>query len=322
MKTFVAGLWMALLLMGTAACEDSSGDKDTSTDFDVTPDPSPDDAVGDTPSDPVPDEAVSDPPSDPVPDEAPVDVPVEEVPPDPDMGREVSIIFLHHSTGGVIWEGGVPGWVSDYNTANDKAYTIEEVAYPSDAGYGWANYPYDYWNIWINHAGPEPYLDEPTLEMLTPDYGVIVFKHCFPVSGIEEDTGSPDIASDVKSIENYTLQYEALKEKLHTFPDNRFIVWTGAALTAASTSSEQAARARQFFEWVKNDWDEAGDNIFVWDFFELETEGGDVLLDENAAAPDDSHPSGEFAAFAAPLFGQRLVNVIQGLGDSTSLTGQ
>jgi hypothetical protein len=174
----------------------------------------------------------------------------------------------------------------------------------------------------VNHAGPDPYLTEDTLERLTPQYNVIVFKHCFPVSGIDPDTGSPDVTSENKTIENYELQYAAIKTKLHSFPANRFLVWTGAALAAGSTTPEQAARARQFFEWVKNVWDEPGDNIFVFDFFELETEGGNVLLDANAEAPPDSHPSAAFATRVAPLFVNRLIGVIRGTGDSTSLTGE
>jgi hypothetical protein len=39
----------------------------------------------------------------------------------------------------------------------------------------------------------------------------VVFKHCFPVSGIDIDTGSPDITSEARTIENYELQYAAIK---------------------------------------------------------------------------------------------------------------
>ena len=244
------------------------------------------------------------------------------VPPGDPLPDDSAVLYLHHSTGGVIWEGGVADAVAAYNAANGTAYAITERAFPSGDPYPWENYPYDYWNIWVSHAGPSYFREEPTLEILAPQYRVIVFKHCFPVSGIEADSGSPDISSSTKSLENYRLQYEALKGKMHAFPGNRFLVWTGAALTASSTSTEQAARAREFFEWVKNDWDETGDNIFVWDFFELETGGGNVLLDANAASPDDSHPDGEFAARVAPLFVNRLVSVIRGTGDSTSLTGE
>ncbi|MBW2262837.1 MAG: hypothetical protein JRG91_12750, partial [Deltaproteobacteria bacterium] len=161
-----------------------------------------------------------------------------------------------------------------------------------------------------------------TLEILTSSHDVIVFKHCYPVSHIAPDSGSPDVASSTKSIENYRLQYAALREKMRAFPDNRFIVWTGAALVQASTNEAEGTRARQFFTWVKETWDEPGDNIFVWDFFELETEGGLYLLDEHASSPGDSHPNDTFSAAVAPYCAQRIVDVIQGLGDVRSMTGE
>ncbi len=305
---------LALAAFVSCGDDDSGGPRDDGG-ADVTE--TADDAVAPDTHDTTGDEAS--------PPDTPVDVPVDspaDVPPGDPMPDDTRIIFLHHSTGGVIWGGGVPAAVAAYNTANATTYEITERAYPSGVTYPWENYPYDYWNIWINHEGTATYLDEEPLELLTPQYGVVIFKHCFPVSGIDADTGSPDITSATKSLENYRLQYEALKTKLHSFPGNRFLVWTGAALTAANTTAEQAARARQFFEWVKNEWDEPGDNIFVWDFFELETEGGNVLLDANAEAPDNSHPNAAFAARTAPLFVNRLISVIRGTADSTSLTGE
>jgi len=236
--------------------------------------------------------------------------------------QEIRIIFLHHSTGQAIWDGGVPGWFERYNNENETQYGIESQEFPKDDPYGWSNYPYDYWNIWVNNAGDSPYMEEPTLEMLTRDYQVIIWKHCFPVSDIEEDTGEADVASDVKSIENYQLQYQALKEKMHEFPDIQFIVWTGAAQVKGATTKESAQRARQFFEWVRNEWDEAGDNIYIWDFYQLETEGGLYFKDQYASASDDSHPNSKFAKRIAPLFCQRIVDVVEGRGDVGSLTGE
>lgn len=229
------------------------------------------------------------------------------------------IIFLHHSTGEVIWNGGVPEWIASYNKAHGTKYAIEERAFPSGDPYPWENYPYDYWNIWVKHAGSKAYTGEPTLEMLTKDYQVIVFKHCFPVSGIDED-GTADVSSSEKTLANYRLQYNALKTKLRSFPNTRFLVWTGAALLASETSPEQADRAKQFFDWVKTSWDEKGDNIYVWDFFALETDGGKFLTTEHGS--DDSHPNEKFAKEVAPLFCQHLVDVIAGKGDSGSITGK
>jgi hypothetical protein len=232
----------------------------------------------------------------------------------PPMSTDASVLFLHHSTGGVIWAGGVPGWLAQYDATHATAYSITDMAYP-DAPYPWENYPYDYWNLWVQHAGSPGYQGQATLEILTPSYDVIVFKHCFPVSGIGPDTGSPDVASAAKTIENYQLQYAALKAKLRSFPANRFLLWTGAALRREDTTPEQAARARAFFAWVRGTWDEPGDNIYVWDFFSLETDGGPYLTAEHASG--DSHPNAGFAAEVAPLFAQRVVDVIEGRGDST-----
>lgn len=259
-----------------------------------------------------------------------------------------NIIFLHHSTGRTIWEGGVPGWFEGYNQGRDTTFVLEERAFPSRRGYGWKNYPYDYWNIWVNHAGEEMYSakgglfdadgvkdfllrarsiargeprGEPTLEILTDQYDLIIWKHCFPVSDVRENTGNPQIDSEAKRIENYKLQYHALREKMREFPHTRFIVWTGAARTEAATSREEAERAKQFFDWVVNEWDETGDNIYLWDFRQLETEGGLYLKDEYSRSATDSHPNGEFAQRVAPLFCQRIVDVVSGKGDEGNLTG-
>jgi hypothetical protein len=237
------------------------------------------------------------------------------------MDRAAKVIFLHHSTGGCIWNGGVADWFERYNAANGTAHHVTETAFPKAEPYGWRNYPYDYWNIWVRNAGAEPFQSEPTLELLTADYDVIVLKHCFPVSHLEPDTEEGDAASDVKSDENYRLQYAALKRKMHEFPDTRFLVWTGAALVAANSSEEEAARARAFFAWVRDEWDEPGDNIFVWDFFELQTEGGCFLKPGYAAGETDPHPNAEFSANVAPFFAQRIVDVIEGTADETAVTG-
>jgi hypothetical protein len=248
----------------------------------------------------------------------------------------VRIGFLHHSTGYVVWMGttsrisakvfnktALGSWITDFNKQNGTSYTIDQQDFPNTSGgYPWANYPYDYYNIWVKNAGETAYQGEPTLEMLTKDYDVIVWKHCFPVGNIQPDTGNPSVDSDVKSLENYELQYVALREKMRSFPDTTFVVWTGAALTEASTTPDEAQRAREFFDWVKAEWDEPGDNIFLWDFYELQTGGGLYLKPGHATAPDNSHPTAEFGQMAAPLLGQRIVDVITGKGDSASLTGE
>ena len=90
-------------------------------------------------------------------------------------GDGMKIIFLHHSTGELIWKGGVKEWFKKYNKENSTNYKIEEQAFPKTSPYGWNNYPYDYWNIWVENAGGKPFMSEPTLEILTKKYDIIIW---------------------------------------------------------------------------------------------------------------------------------------------------
>lgn len=234
------------------------------------------------------------------------------------------IIFLHHSTGYNIWLGNtnkyiykltgrsdVKKYIENYNRKNNTSYLISEQFFPKSTPYGWNNYPYDYYNIWVNNAGEKPYMEEPTLEILTKEYNLIILKHCFPVSRILPDTGMADIDSDLKTIENYKLQYDALRKKMNEFPLAKFIVWTPAVNTKKLMSKEEALRTRHFYEWIINEWDKKGDNIFVWDFYHYETEGGLFLAEANASGPENSHPNREFAARVAPLFSKYIIDVLE-----------
>jgi hypothetical protein len=241
----------------------------------------------------------------------------------PALTGTVRIAYLHHSTGGNVWAGGVPEFITAWNAEHGTSYRITELTYPSTSGgYPWANYPYDYWNLWVAHAGGSRDRGELNLDDLAREHDVIVFKHCFPVSAIAADGATSSVDSEEKTLANYKLQYQALKERMRQFPGKRFVVWTGAALTEQATDAARAQRARQFFEWVKSSWDEPGDDVYVWDFYALETEGGPYLRSAYASAADDPHPNASFSRAVAPLAGRRIVDVIEGRGDTGSLTGR
>jgi hypothetical protein len=264
-----------------------------------------------------------------------------------EKASDMNIIYLHHSTGGIIWQGDkasiitraarkistrladtigfkarIPMLMDSYNKENNKNYLIKEMAFPKASPYGWHNYPFDYYNIWVKNAGNAPYMEEPTLELLTKQYQVIIFKHCFPVSNIQPDQDSANIDSDYKSIANYKLQYAALRDKLHEFPDTKFIIWTGAAQVKSAVSEYEAMRAKEFFRWVVEEWDLPGDNVHIWDLYNLETEGGLYFKEEYATSSDDSHPNNKFAGMAARLIFNRIVDVIENEGTGTSVAGE
>jgi len=196
------------------------------------------------------------------------------------------------------------------------------MIFPKQTPYGWNNFPFDYYNIWVKNEGKEPFKDEPTLEILTRDYQVIIFKHCFPVSNIQKNEIPADINSKIKTISNYKLQYAAIKEKLHEFPSTKFILFTGAVQVRANNSEDKAIRAREFFQWVVEEWDEPEDNIYLWDLYDLQTEGGLYFKDAYALSPENSHPNGEFASKAVDLLFNRIIDVIEQDGKGTLLTGE
>ena len=250
------------------------------------------------------------------------------------MSGKVRIAYLHHSTGEAIWNGGVPEFIRAWNAEHRTEYEITELTYPATTGgvprllqrfvstYPWDNYPYDYWNLWVKHTGSDRDRGELTLDDLAGKFDVIVFKHCYPVSGIGPDGASSSVSSDEKTIANYRLQYEALKARLRQFPSKRFIVWTGPALVATKTNPEEAQRARRWVDWVKSEWDTPGDNIYVWDFYALQTEGGLYFKAESASSPTNSHPSPAFSRAVAPLIGRRIVDVIEGRGDVAGVSAR
>ena len=109
------------------------------------------------------------------------------------MTGDVRIVFLHHSTGGVVWSGGVQSFIQGWNAAHGTRYQITEQSYPATTGgYPWANYPYDYWNLWVSFTGTRRDRGEQNLDDLAAANDVIVFKHCFSVSAIGPDTGSAE----------------------------------------------------------------------------------------------------------------------------------
>lgn len=139
-----------------------------------------------------------------------------------------------------------------------------------------------------------------------------------------EDKGTPNVASKVKSLENYKVQYRALRAMMDSYPDTKFMVWTLAPLHRLSTDIQSAARAKQFVDWVKTEWlvedGKQHPNIYIFDFFNLAAETN--LSPENGLVNclkyeyeishtnGDSHPNNLANSTIAPLFAEAIVNAL------------
>ena len=65
---------------------------------------------------------------------------------------------------------------------------------------------------------------------------------------------------------------------------------------------------------MRQEWDEPGDNIYLFDYHELAAPGG-RLRPDYALFRTDSHPSETFSERAAKAFVTRLTDVIEGRAD-------
>lgn len=233
-------------------------------------------------------------------------------------------IFLHHSTGGgVFFEGDVSGQIADYNQQHGTSIEVTEFAYPNSP-WGWENYPYDYWKLWVDGSCSNTQDNIQCLDKLCQNYELIIFKHCFPGAGIEVDYGNGDVTSPEKTINNYKLQYRAMLALFDQYPNNKFLVWTLAPLHRNATNSDQACRAALFVDWVKNVWlTEDGNqhpNVMIFDFFGLAAEQSlnpsqgeqyclkyDYEGDHNGS---DSHPNTLANQTIGPLFAKLITEVL------------
>lgn len=237
-----------------------------------------------------------------------------------------SAIFLHHSTGeGVFLEGKVAKWISNYNTANNTKYSITERSYPNTP-YPWENYPFDYWNLWVNNKCNATNSNIHCLSNIVRDYDMVIFKHCFPGAGIGPESGPPSVSSSTKTIGNYKLQYRALRALMDQHPTKKFIVWTLAPLHRLETTTEEAKRAREFVNWVKSEWltedGKSHPNIFIFDFFGLLAESSSNPKNgktnclkyeyEKSHSVIDSHPNTLANETVGPVFAQFIVNTFKG----------
>lgn len=216
------------------------------------------------------------------------------------------ILFLHHSTGNVVWQAGVPEWITAYNAEHGTDLNPVARAFPHWP-HPWTNDPFDYWRLWVQHRGDKQHLRQETLDQLAATYDVIVWKHCFTASRIAPDEGPGRASSRAKTPENYRAQYDALAQAMGRHPDTAFLVWTVPPRAPGATTPEEAARATEFARWVRDEWQRPA-NVHVFDYHGIAAPDG-ALRADYPVSHTDSHPSRAFAAEAAPLLAQRIVEI-------------
>lgn len=238
------------------------------------------------------------------------------------------VVFLHHSVGQNVWEGGVP---KAYKALRPQDH-LKAVLFPVTDCPEWSNRPQDYHRFWV--AGQSDCSPGGGFKGLLANYDVIVLKHCYTHDLMLDSEQKGDPNSRRQTLADYKAAYQGLKKLFHKHPDKTFIVWTVAPALEQRYKKFGPEFYRQvntqghvFADWVRERWDEKGDNVFVFDFRQLAAgKPNGFLKPEYAQSSDprkpDSHLNARFSREVAPLFANRIAQVVNGQGDSTPSTGK
>lgn len=198
------------------------------------------------------------------------------------------IIFLHHSVGlGLVDQGmmreqltalGYDFYDHGYNEEGlrlaDGSWTGTNFDVPDDN-----TEPDGYASIFR-----QPLHDPPdnTFGYLM-QYDVIIFKSCFSASEIWDDSMLAD----------YLSHYRQIRDVMDTYPNKLFIVVTPPPNEPGSTSAENAARARQFADWLSSsEFLDGHPNVTTFDLFDALAGDNNYLRREYRPGwGSDSHPN-------------------------------
>lgn len=112
--------------------------------------------------------------------------------------------------------------------------------------------------------------------------------------------GSPAYANPddcTRTVANYQVSYNALKEVFASYPDKLFIIVTAPPLAPSQTTEDIAKRAVFFNDWLRSDYltiyysQTRLKNVFVFDLFGILINEYGVLREEFQVYSDDSHPN-------------------------------
>lgn len=212
--------------------------------------------------------------------------------------KPIRIIFLHHSCGHNLIEGGQVreglshlgyeffdhGYNGDGLRLADGSFSGENFNVPDD------NTDPD----GLARIFSQPLHDPPdnTFSHLMA-YDVIVFKSCFPVSNIADDT----------QLAAYQAHYLSIRDTTDQYPQKLFVIVTQPPQVPNNTDADETRRAREFADWLGSDAYLGGHaNLVTFDFFDLLAGEDNTLQPAYRADEWDAHPNDLANQEIGPVF--------------------
>lgn len=242
----------------------------------------------------------------------------------------VRVLFIHHSTGGLLLREGnvrhlldqkapfIKLWDHGYNIRKGVPHFLAGFTYHtglSDADGRMTGVDY---RISLSNNSPKEYDEifsrdpeaDTTLHEILK-YDVIVFKNCYPTTRIESD-------QKLKELKNHYLH---IRKSLKKYEWKLFILMTPPPLRKEMTKPEYAARAHELCSWLSSEeFCEGMHNIAVFDFFHAladKTGPNAYMLRRKYChvIPFDSHPNRRANREVALLFATFLAETVLAFGD-------
>jgi hypothetical protein len=201
---------------------------------------------------------------------------------DPQLER-YNLFFIHHSVGQNLWLRGPLAltlyqhnyWPTDmtYREGNVGGYVIGDHTDVPD----WP----------VNFNTPDYFQTMYTWELQAGEHHqVVLFKSCFPNS---------QIASE-QLLGEFKAAYRILLATFRDHPQTLFVPFSPPPLNPASTTRENAARARRLADWLKFEYSAQEPNVIAFDLFDALANPPDHPTEPDMLRADyrigtDSHPN-------------------------------
>ena len=219
--------------------------------------------------------------------------------------KEISLVWMHHSTGDNILKGGLKAALDSNNVKfHDINYKEAEVG-----GY-----------VVGDHTDPQDF----PKAFNTPEYfnaiksweldkekkhDVVMFKSCFPSAQIKDD----------EMMENYKKYYTSMIKVFEENPDILFVGMSSPPLVRGETTPENAKRAREWSTWLTQEYSKKAKNVRIFDIYNaLAIREGypheNTLVPQYAEDKWDSHPTDAAAKAVTRMFIPWLNRTLQETG--------
>jgi len=214
---------------------------------------------------------------------------------DPGPGSgSLSMVWLHHSTGDRLLQGGLRRALQD----NGVAFYDINYGEAAVGGYVIGDHtdPPDFPTI-FNTAAYLDVIRRWELKGAQGQHDVIMFKSCYPASNISSDG----------LLQQYKELYLSLLPTFRRHPRILFIPMSTPPLVRAHTTPANAARARRWAGWLSRSYAGGASNVRVFDLFSalaiaVGSADANTLVPQFAEGPGDSHPNMVGAQAVTRLF--------------------